>query len=396
MHHDQDHHSQHHLIEKTNMLSRIQNTVKESSSKRILTDAKNRRSSYLLLLESDIAGETLPFRLKLRRYLATSKAGFILDMLNCFFSILSCLLYVVENYSTGNEVAFNVLDVALCGFFVADYCIRLYIADARWYFATSMYAIIDVLSILPTFLLIPFWADEKSGEDQLPLIISVAEVLRLLRLLRLERFLTYFETEVSQVVGAIVLHGVSAAFFSAGILFVVENRWREERWLETLAFHDYWYFILVSISTVGYGDISPESTFAKLYISGLVLLFLYYIPKSTNKLIRLMSLKSVYATDRYKPIPQCKHVVVTGDLASLDADFFTELFHADHGDAQIEAAVVLGEGNPNQELEAVLKNQNYGFSITYLDGSSLSETDLRRACCASATACFVLANKFLR
>ena len=248
-----------------------------------------------------------------------------------------------------------------------------------------MYAIIDVLSILPTFLLMGFWINKAAYGGDLPFFLGVAEVLRILRILRLERFLTYFESEVSQVVGAIVLHGLSAAFFSAGLLYVVENEWREERWMEVLPFHDYWYFILISISTVGYGDMSPESTFAKLYISLLVLSFLYYIPKSTNKLIRLMSMKSVYATDRYKPIPQCQHVVVTGDLASLDEDFFRELFHVDHGDAQIEA-VVLGEGNPNQELEGILKNQKYGFSLTYLDGSPLSERDLRRACCANARA----------
>ena len=382
------------VFKNTNMLSRIQSAaVEHKTSKRITQSAK--KNSYIFLLDEDSNLEKASFRLRLRRYLATSPAGFALDMLNCFLSVLSCLLYVAETYSSDDDsIAFNILDLTLCAFFIFDYSIRVFIADARWYFVTSVYAVIDVLSILPTVFLLFFWLNsEASINAEAPLYLNVMKVLRVLRILRLERFLTYFESETSQVVGAIVLHGISAAFFSAGLLFVVENRWREERWLVALPFHDYWYFILASISTVGYGDISPESNFAKLYITSLVLLFLYYIPKSTNKLIRLMSMKSVYATDRYKPIPQCRHVVVTGDLASLDEDFFRELFHVDHGDNQIEA-VVLGEGNPNQELEGMLKSQKYGFALTYLDGSCLSQRDLQRACCASAHACFVLANKF--
>ena len=133
MSHDQDHSSHKNLLEKTNMLSRIKTTANTQSSHnlRTATGTKNQKNSYLLLLESDVDSEELSTRLKLRRYLATSSAGFLLDMFNCFFSILSCFLYILETYYADNDIVFNILDVALCGFFVADYAIRLFIADAR-------------------------------------------------------------------------------------------------------------------------------------------------------------------------------------------------------------------------------------------------------------------------
>ena len=357
---------------------------------------RNSTMRYAMLSDEVEGSRKMTFRVQLRKYLTNTRAGYVIDLLNLFFSVLSSLLYIAETYDDGTQDAgnaYNMIDLVLCLFFILDYGIRLFVAHSRWSFITSLYAIIDLLSIVPTLIILQYWLSPDNEVRQLPLYLSIMKVTRILRILRVERFLIYVDSEVNQVLGEIFLRGISAAVFSAGVLQVVDNFWRENNWMATLPFHDYWYFVLVSLSTVGYGDINPESDFAKLYIVFLVLFALYYIPKSTNKLIRLMNMKSVYATDRFKPRGHIKHVVVTGDLMTLDENFFLELFHDDHGADQLEA-VLLGEGRPNAAMQQVLKSQQFGQVVTYLEGSPLNERDLGRCCVTSAEAVFVVANKF--
>ncbi len=380
-----------------NIRTMLQRPTIHSTKKRLTLGSKQGSAKYAMFDDEAASGSSATCRVRLRRVLTGTRAGYVIDVLNLFFSVLSSLLYIAETYEESADLSFyTILDALLCAFFIADYSIRLFVASSRLGFVLSFYAIIDLLSIAPSIIIMHFYWLQSVEMASLPLYLSIMKVMRILRILRVERFLIYLNSEVNQVLGEIFLRGISAAIFSAGVIQVVDNNWREMHWMQTLPFHDYIYFVLVSLSTVGYGDINPESSFSKLFIVTLVLGALYYIPKSTNKLIRIMNLKSVYATNKYKPrSSESKHVVVTGDLNSLDENFFVELFHDDHGEDQLEC-VVLGEGNPTGEIEKVLRNQSGGFGslVTYLDGSPLNMPDLQRAAAVDAEAIFVLGNKF--
>ena len=133
-------------------------------------------------------------------------------------------------------------------------------------------------------------------------------------------------------------------------------------------FHHYIYFIVVTISTVGYGDIVPYTILGKIIVMGLILFTLVLIPKQTNDLIQLMGAQSEYARKKYTASQDVPHIVLIGDI-SLDSlkSFCQELFHPDHG-TQYRHAVIIQSSLPSRELELFLNekgNDNRIFSVSY-------------------------------
>jgi hypothetical protein len=101
------------------------------------------------------------------------------------------------------------------------------------------------------------------------------------------------------------------------------------------------YFTVVTLATVGYGDVTPKSEEGRLCVIILIIIVLTVIPKQTNELIRLMGLQSVYARDFYKWNPEVPHIIVCG-YVSVPAlkNFCNELFHPDHGNQDKNAIII--------------------------------------------------------
>lgn len=60
------------------------------------------------------------------------------------------------------------------------------------------------------------------------------------------------------------------------------------------------YFIVVTLATVGYGDITMKSFEGRLCVIVLIVISIVLIPKQTNELIILMQMQSKYARNKYK------------------------------------------------------------------------------------------------
>mmetsp|Transcript_35513 Transcript_35513/g.56844 ORF Transcript_35513/g.56844 Transcript_35513/m.56844 type:complete len:1108 (+) Transcript_35513:2139-5462(+) len=335
-------------------------------------------------------------RKRLRIYLGTSKIGYFLDLLNGLFSVLSCALVVMEMYNTNEWLDSS--DLLICFFFLFDYLLRLYLADSRCTQVLSSQAIVDLLTILPTFIELYFdigSIDDYKVDDTLFIVKEITlYYIRILRLLRLRRLLTYAKSEQKKEIGLVVLNLITALVLVAAILFSVENHFRQWYREPTLEFHEIMYFLVVTLSTVGYGDISMITMPGKIMVTLIICLALFYIPKSTNKILKHIGNKSIYSTMSYTPTDQVCHVIVTGSINAISArDFLHEIFHADHGNSSSHV-VFLMQGMPTKDLEALLEGPEFSNVVTYLEGSPLVKKDLQRACIARASTCFILANKF--
>lgn len=153
------------------------------------------------------------------------------------------------------------------------------------------------------------------------------------------------------------------------------------------------YFTVVTLATVGYGDVTPKSEEGRVCVIILIIIVLVVIPKQTNELIRLMGLQSVYARDFYKWNPEVPHIIICG-YVSVPAlkNFCNELFHPDHG-SQDKNAIILKASVPNTEMEIFLHTPQYELFLTYLQGNPMVERDLKRAASTQAKACVILTNK---
>ena len=63
---------------------------------------------------------------------------------------------------------------------------------------------------------------------------------------------------------------------------------------EKLKFHQSFYFVIVTLSTVGYGDINPTTSQGSIIALIMLFITLIYVPTQTSELLRLVSIKSKY------------------------------------------------------------------------------------------------------
>jgi len=127
----------------------------------------------------------------------------------------------------------------------------------------------------------------------------------------------------------------------------------------------------------------------------MVLFAIFLVPKLTNEIIEILARTSVYSRMSYTSVgKKAKHVLITGDIRTTSLlEFFNELFHEDHENANLNA-VVLDSGVPNAEMNQILRDPILSISVTYLQGSALNDSDLLRAQAANAVAIFILTDKF--
>jgi hypothetical protein len=248
----------------------------------------------------------------------------------------------------------------------------------------------NVVPIFATFGRdIPEVTSISTLEEALLYTAFAMNTTRILRALRIRRKLARIQDAVSRFLAEITLSMICMILFFASVVQFLEAH------LQPLPYHTWMYFIWVTICTVGYGDISPRSQQGRVAVMAIIGFSIIFIPKMTNELIEKMALQSVYMRNVYVPKSNnSKHVVICGDLSSTSLDeFFEELFHEDHENADLNAILLLPTA-PNTEIIFLLRDSTFFLNLMYLEGSALVDKDLKRAQAQKAVAIFILTNKF--
>ncbi|HHW4683505.1 MAG TPA: ion transporter, partial [Xylella sp.] len=151
--------------------------------------------------------------------------------------------------------------------FTADYVIRLVVVRQRLRYALSIWGIIDLLSILPTYLSF-FMPGTQS--------LLIVRVLRLMRLFRILKMTQYVEEsgELMQAlwrsrrkVTVFICTVLTIAMIAGATMYVIEG---PEHGFTSIPTGMYW--AIVTMTTVGFGDIAPHSTLGRFVTSALILI----------------------------------------------------------------------------------------------------------------------------
>lgn len=151
--------------------------------------------------------------------------------------------------------------------FTLEYLLRLIAVDRPARYARSFFGIIDLLAILPSYLSFIFY-----GAQSL-LVIRVFRILRVFRIFKLGKYLGEAHIlstglKASQPKITVFLVTVLATVITLGaIMFLVEG---EENGFTSIPISIYW--AIVTMTTVGYGDISPHTPLGQTLASVLMIM----------------------------------------------------------------------------------------------------------------------------
>ncbi len=167
-------------------------------------------------------------------------------------SVLVILLDSIPELHTGNGEAYLRIEWIFTAFFTVEYFTRIWCSPNRKAYIFSVYGIVDLLAVLPTY--IALFIPEASPL----LIIRVLRILRIFRILRLFEFIT----EANMLAKALRASGRKVIlFFSMMIIlmtifgclmYVLEG---PNNGFENIPISIYW--AIETITTVGYGDVVP-------------------------------------------------------------------------------------------------------------------------------------------
>ncbi len=151
--------------------------------------------------------------------------------------------------------------------FTAEYAVRLWVVRNPLRYARSFYGIIDLLAILPTFLSLLFPASAS---------LVVIRALRLLRIFRVLKLVEY-SSEAGVLIQALLRSRRKIFVFIAtlmtivvifgALMYVVEG---PENGFTSIPTAMYW--AIVTVATVGFGDIAPVTSFGRFVTSVLVVI----------------------------------------------------------------------------------------------------------------------------
>lgn len=196
---------------------------------------------------------------------ADTRAGKIFDLIVISLIVLSVLVVLLESVKSVRENYGEILVPVEWFFtvvFTLEYILRLISVKKPLRYALSFYGLIDLAAILPTFisLFVP-------GTQYL-LTIRILRLLRIFRILKLTEYITEAKTistalQASRRKISVFLLAIVAMVTVVGTsIYVIEG---EEHGFTDIPTSIYW--AIVTMTTVGYGDLSPKTPLGKTLAS---------------------------------------------------------------------------------------------------------------------------------
>ncbi len=233
-----------------------------------------------------------------------SPAGKRFDLVLIYIIILSVVAVsldsigaIASNYKTLLVIAEWAFTIA----FTLEYLVRIYCSPKPWAYIRSFYGIVDFLSIIPTYL--TFFLPQASYL----IVFRLLRVLRIFRVLKLARYIG--ETNILLRSLAMSRRKVLVFFSSVlvlatiigSLMFIVEG---PENGFTSIPTSIYW--SIVTITTVGYGDITPHTVIGK-FLAAATMLIGYSIIAVPTGILTAEIASEIQRERNHKVCPNCNH-----------------------------------------------------------------------------------------
>lgn len=233
---------------------------------------------------------------------ADTKTGRVFDLSLLIVIILSILFVMLESVPSIEKEYHDQLKLAewiVTIIFSIEYILRIWIVRYAKTYIFSFYGIIDLLSVLPTYIALIF-----AGTQGL-MVIRALRLLRIFRILKLNRYLKESAIIVralreSRIKISVFLFGVITLVIIIGtVMYLVEGA---ENGFTSIPRGVYW--AIVTLTTVGYGDISPVTSLGQ-FLAGMVMIIGYAIIAVPTGIVTAEFARQHTKTKSTQVCPEC-------------------------------------------------------------------------------------------
>ena len=217
-----------------------------------LPKAKWQRKLHEIIFEADTAAGRA-FDVVLICAIVLSVIVVILDSVSRFQRQFGEFLYAAEWFFT---ILFSI-----------EYILRLISVRRPWRYALSFFGIIDLLSIVPTYASLVF-----PGVRYL-LTVRILRLLRIFRVFKLTEYVSEARTLTTALkasarkIGVFIMAVLTLVTVVGSLIYVIEG---EENGFKDIPTSIYW--AIVTLTTVGYGDLSPKTALGQFFASIVMIL----------------------------------------------------------------------------------------------------------------------------
>ncbi|XP_049665993.1 calcium-activated potassium channel subunit alpha-1 isoform X9 [Accipiter gentilis] len=278
------------------------------------------------------------------------------------------------------------IDMAFNVFFLLYFGLRFIAANDKLWFWLEVNSVVDFFTVPPVFVSVYL--------NRSWLGLRFLRALRLIQFSEILQFLNILKTSNSIKLVNLCSIFISTWLTAAGFIHLVENSgdpWENFQNNQPLTYWECVYLLMVTMSTVGYGDVYAKTTLGRLFmvffILGGLAMFARYVPEIAALILNRKKYGGTFNSTRGR-----KHIVVCGHITLESvSNFLKDFLHKDRDDVNVEI-VFLHNISPNLELEALFKR--HFTQVEFYQGSVLNPHDLARVKIESADACLILANKY--
>jgi voltage-gated potassium channel len=186
-------------------------------------------------------------------------------------SVVSVILESVPTLTRQTGHFFSILEWIFTALFTLEFLVRLLAVRHPWRYVFSFFGLVDLLAILPAYISLFYF-----GAHEL-VVIRILRLLRIFRILKLQEYtqaatLLAESLRESRAKITVFFVAIFTLVITLGaMMYVVEGR---TNGFESIPVSIYW--AIITITTVGYGDIVPATSLGKL-IASLIMMLGYVI-----------------------------------------------------------------------------------------------------------------------
>lgn len=249
----------------------------------------------------------------------------------------------------------------------------------------DMYSIVDHLTIVPTFVGVYYDHNWLALRFLVVVqLLKIPDIFQIIHLLK-DRSRIHYAKAITAI--------LTVWLVGSGMILILENNgdpFHDFNNRHKMTFADCFYFVLITLTTIGYGDIYPTTGLGRLAVIVFVVLALAMFGSLIPELGKAIGSRDKYRRS-YKRSFGKRHVVICGGITfETLSTVVRNLIHKDAAVKNIDI-VIIDQEKPSAELQAFFRRR---FNdVTFIRGSVIDIPTLNLAKVSRAAAVFILANR---